>query len=323
MSESLSVTSVMHLDRLNRARGALLGLACGDALGTTVEFKPRGSFHPLSDITGGGPFKLLAGQWTDDTSMALCLASSLIENGFDLHDQISRYVRWQTQGYMSSNGRCFDIGNATWDALDAFKRSGDALAGSTEPDSAGNGSIMRLAPVPIHYLDRPELALDLCEEQSRTTHQAPECLMACRLLGEVLIRALQGSSKDEVLAPSQQMLSLSPGLKSIAVGDYKNKKLAQVHGTGYVVQSLDAALWCFWKTDNFKECVLLAANLGDDADTTAAVAGQIAGAFYGETGIPANWLKKLTMSKKIGELAEQLVMTQPIMDQVRSYGVAE
>lgn len=202
----------------------------------------------------------------------------------------------------------FDIGNATYDAIDTFKRTGDALAGSSSPECAGNGSIMRLAPVPIRYLDTPELALDMCVAQSRTTHQAPECLMACRLLGEMLILALQGKSKVDVLAPSQQTLCLSPGLQSIADGQYKTKSREQIRGTGYVVQSLEAAIWSFWKTESFKECILLAANLGDDADTTAAIAGQIAGSFYGEDGIPANWLEKLTMRQEIGLLAEQLVL---------------
>ena len=298
----------MQNDLLNRARGALLGLACGDAVGTTVEFKPRGSFIPIIDMVGGGPFQLVAGQWTDDTSMMLCLATSLIENGFDPLDQMNKYVRWHEEGYMSSNGRCFDIGNATYDALEAFQRTGNAFAGSFDPDSAGNGSIMRLAPVPIYYLDTPELALDLCEQQSRTTHQAPECLMACRLLGEVLIRALQGKSKEEVLAPSQQALRLSPGLKSVADGQYKTKTMDEIRGTGYVVQSLEAAVYCFWSTDNFKDCVLKATNLGEDADTTAAISGQIAGAFYGESGIPVEWLEKLTMGEEIEQLAKQLVL---------------
>jgi ADP-ribosyl-[dinitrogen reductase] hydrolase len=269
----------------------------------------------MTEMVGGGPFDLNAGEFTDDTSMALCLASSLIECEFNLHDQISRYVLWQTQGYMASNGRCFDIGNATRDALAVFKRSGNALAGSYDPQTAGNGSIMRLAPVPIHYLETPELALDLCEMQSRTTHQAPECLMACRLLGEVLIRALQGRSKLEVLAPSQQVLSLTPDLMSVATGGYKTKTLEQIRGTGYVVQSLEAALWCFWRTDNYKDCVLLAANLGDDADTTAAVAGQIAGGFYGITDIPIEWLEKLTMREEISAMTDQLVLTEVNTDQ--------
>jgi len=295
-------------DRLNRARGSLLGLACGDAIGTTVEFKLRGSFTPLTDMVGGGPFKLVAGQFTDDTSMMLCLATSLIENGFEPHDQMGRYVRWHDHGYMSSNGKCFDIGNATYDALMTFKRTGNALAGSFDPNSAGNGSIMRLAPVPIHYLDTLELALDLCEEQSRTTHQSPECLMACRLLGEVLIRALLGKSKEEVLAPPQQALTLSHGLQSIAEGRYKSKTMDRIRGTGYVVQSLEAAFYCFWKTETFKDCVLMAANLGDDADSTAAIAAQIAGAYFGQSGIPVEWLEKLTMAKEIGALADQLAL---------------
>ena len=295
----------------NRARGALLGLAVGDAIGTTVEFKQRGTFTPLTDMVGGGPFRLLPGQWTDDTSMALCLAASLVENGFDTHDQMQRYTLWHDEGYMSSNGSCFDIGNATSSALERFRRSGNPVAGSTQADSAGNGSIMRLAPVPIYYLDTPELAIEMSEAQSKTTHRAPECLMSCRLLAEALIRALQGLPKEQLMAPSQQILPMSDALKSIAVGQYKTKSEIQIRGTGYVVQSLEAAFWCFWQTDSFKDCVLLAANLGDDADTTAAVAGQLAGAFYGEAGIPQNWLKKLTMGKEIGQLAEQLAVKIP------------
>ena len=300
------------LDRMDRARGALLGLAAGDAVGTTVEFKPRGSFAPLTDMVGGGPFRLLPGQWTDDTSMALCLAASLVENGFDLRDQMLRYVRWRDTGYLSSNGRSFDIGVATSAALERFRRTGNPVAGSRDPDSAGNGSIMRLAPVPIHYLDTPEQAIALSAVQSGTTHQAPECLGACRLLAEVLVRALQGRTKGEVLAPSTQTLPLSGALQSVAQGDYKTKAENQIKGSGYVVKSLEAALWCFWRTDSFEACVLLAANLGDDADTTAAVAGQLAGAFYGESGIPERWLHKLAMAREIGQWAEQLVLQKPM-----------
>lgn len=297
--------------RLNRARGAMLGLAVGDAVGTTVEFKPRGSFTPLTDMVGGGPFKLLAGQWTDDTSMALCLAASLVENGFDTHDQMQRYLLWHDEGYMSSNGRCFDIGNATSSALERFRRTGNPVAGSSKPDTAGNGSIMRLAPVPIYYLDTPERALQMSQAQSKTTHGAPECLMACGLLAESLIRALQGREKDGVLALFQPIFPFSKPMQSIAEGHYKNKSQAQIQGSGYVVESLEAAFWCFWQTDNFKDCILLAANLGDDADTTAAVAGQLAGAFYGESGIPEQWLKKLMMAKEIGRLAEELAFRSP------------
>jgi ADP-ribosyl-[dinitrogen reductase] hydrolase len=305
------MTPINQESRLNRARGALLGLAVGDAIGTTVEFKPRGSFTPLTDMVGGGPFDLRPGQWTDDTSMALCLSASLVEHGFDTHDQMQRYLLWHDEGYLSSTGVCFDIGSTTSTALERVRRTGNPVAGSTQPDSAGNGSIMRLAPVPIHYLDTPELAIQRSEAQSKMTHRATECLMACRLLAEALIRALQCRAKDEVLAPFQSTLPLSMAVQSIADGDFKNKTETDIQGSGYVVESLEAAFWCFWHTDSFQDCVLLAANLGDDADTTAAVAGQLAGAFYGVCGIPASWLQKLTMAAEIGQLAEQLALQKP------------
>lgn len=142
----------MSTDRFRRARGSLLGLAVGDAIGTTVEFRQRGTFAKVTDMLGGGPFRLMPGQWTDDTSMALCLAHSLLDNGFDLHDQMRRYLRWKDEGYMSSNGRCFDIGNATHDALHRYRLSCDPLSGSQNPNQAGNGCTMRLAPVPIYRL---------------------------------------------------------------------------------------------------------------------------------------------------------------------------
>lgn len=300
------MTSTQNNSRLHRARGALLGLAIGDAIGTTVEFKPRGTFEPLTDMVGGGPFHLEPGQFTDDTSMALCLGASLVEKGFDLHDQMTRYVRWSKEGYMSSNGRCFDIGIATRGALQRFQRSANPLAGSTDPNSAGNGCIMRLAPIPICYVDQPELAVRYSEEQARTTHQAPECLGASRLFGEILVRALQGKPKEQVLAPHVLAGNLPTKLEAIGQGRYRSKSRDAILGTGYVVDSLEATLWCFEQTDNFRDCVLMAANLGDDADTTAAQAGQIAGAFYGECGIPAGWLSKLAMMEAIRDMANAL-----------------
>mgnify|MGYP001320434777 CR=1 FL=1 len=299
-------TPLHRTQRLHRARGALLGLAVGDAVGTTVEFKTRGTFKPMTDMVGGGPFRLKPGQFTDDTSMALCLAMSLIEKGFDLHDQISRYTRWANEGYMSSNGRCFDIGIATRGALQRFGRSGNPLAGSTDPNSAGNGCIMRLAPIPIRYAEDAEMAVRLSGEQAQTTHQAPECLAASRLFGEILVRALNGQSKEQVLAPPVLAGKLPVKLDAIGQGRYKSKERDAIQGSGYVIDSLEATLWCFAHTENFRDCILMAANLGDDADTTAAQAGQLAGAFYGENDIPAEWLQKLTMMEEIRGIADAL-----------------
>lgn len=291
----------------DRFRGCLLGLAAGDAVGTTVEFQRRGSFEPLTDMVGGGPFGLEPGQWTDDTSMALCLATSLIERGgFDPIDQMNRYCNWHEHGYLSSNGRCFDIGGTVSAALRAYRRSGDPFSGLTDPRSAGNGCLMRLAPVPMFFHRDVVEALHCCGESSRTTHGAAECIDACRLFGDILLRALAGADKVEVLSTSNVPVQ-SESLRAIADGRYRVKSASQIRGTGYVVDCLEAALWCFLTADSFEAAILAAANLGDDADTTAAVCGQIAGAHYGESGIPPRWLERLTMRDEIGDLAEQLL----------------
>lgn len=302
----MTTSHTLPISRIQRARGALLGLAIGDALGTTVEFEAKDSFAPLTGIVGGGPFRLKPGQFTDDTSMALCMGASLLERGFDLRDQMERYIRWYEHGYMSSNGVCFDIGVATRAALREFEKTGNPEAGSFNPHSAGNGCLMRLAPVPIYWMDDAALAVEHSERQARSTHQAPECISVSRMFGEILVRALQGQTKEAVLSPPVLAGVLEDRIAAIGQGLYRSKSREYINGTGYVVQSLEATLWCFFNTDNFKNCVLMAANLGDDADTTAAQAGQLAGAFYGEGGIPADWLAKLVMREEIGMMAEQL-----------------
>lgn len=294
------------MDLQNRYRGALLGLAAGDAVGTTLEFKPRGSFEPLTDMVGGGPFDLEPGQWTDDTSMALCLAESLIRcDAFDPQDQMNRYANWYQHGYWSSTGTCFDIGVATRGAIHTYLVTGEPLAGNTDPGSAGNGSIMRLAPVVLRFARRPELQA-MAALSSRTTHAAGECLDACRLLAVALERALAGCAKAEVLDLAAIEVS-SQRLRDIAAGGYRSATRDQVRGTGYVVDSLEAALWCFHQHDTFAGAVLEAANLGDDADTTAAVVGQLAGAFYGVAGIPAAWLARVHRGDEIAALADGLL----------------
>lgn len=289
-----------------RYRGALIGLAAGDAVGTTLEFSARDSVAPLTDMAGGGPFDLEPGQWTDDTSMAMCLAESLIRcEDFDARDQMSRYVNWYQHGYWSSTGSCFDIGVATRGALHNFLVTGEPFAGNTDPNSAGNGSIMRLAPVVLRYAGKPELQ-DMAALSSRTTHGAAECLDACRLLAVAMERALAGCGKEEVLNLASVEVA-SPRLREVASGGYKRANREDVRGTGYVVDSLEAALWCFRRHDTFAAAVLEAANLGDDADTTAAVVGQLAGAFHGEAGIPAAWLARIHLGHEIAALADSLL----------------
>lgn len=292
---------------LNHFRGCLLGLAVGDAVGTTVEFMPRGSFSPLTDMVGGGPFHLQPGQWTDDTSMALCLATSLItKKGFDPIDQMERYWNWYRNGYLSSTGECFDIGNTIRGALERYQQFDNPFSGDTSPNSAGNGSLMRLAPIPIFYFPDLQKMMHFAAESSRTTHGATECLEACQLFAEMLFNAFSGMDKEAILLKTTFQPSM-PNIKNIAMGSYRSKGVDQIKGSGYVVQSLEAALWCFYHTDSFESAILQAANLGDDADTTAAICGQLAGAYYGETRIPEKWLKKLYMRSEIADLVDHLL----------------
>lgn len=279
----------------------------GDAVGAAVEFKARGTFAPVTDMMGGGPFGLAAGQWTDDTSMALCLATSLLEcGGFDARDQMDRYRRWARQGELSSTGTCFDIGRTVAAAIRRFEQTGDPVAGSRDPHSAGNGSIMRLAPIPLFYF--PDLAaVDThAAESSRTTHGAPECIDACRLLGRMICRGMDGQAKDAVTGGDGTSFVGAPSIVALARGVHLAKPESAIRGTGYVVDSLEAALWCFETTDTFQAAILRAANLGDDSDTTAAVCGQLAGAFYGASQIPTTWLHKLSLSALITDLADRM-----------------
>jgi len=295
-----------------RYRGALLGLACGDAVGTTVEFQPRGSFRLLNDMVGGGPFDLKPGQWTDDTSMALCLAESLLtKNGFDAADQMGRYLNWWQWGYMSSTGECFDIGMTVRDALTRYQHTGEPFAGSTDPYTAGNGSLMRLVPVVLYCFPDRDRIRAMAANSSRTTHAAPEAVECCQLLADLIGKALQGASKSNLLNTPQAMF-LEPSIKTLARGDYFDKSKSEIRGSGYCVQSLEAALWCFHHTDNFEACILEAANLGDDADTTAAIAGQLAGAHYGVQAIPETWLEKLYKREDIEICADNLLTTSRV-----------
>lgn len=299
---------------VERYRGSLLGLAVGDALGTAVEFRPPGSFPPVTGMRGGGSFHLAPGQWTDDTSMALCLAESLVERRtFDPVDQLERYVRWYRDGHMSSTGACFDIGRTTAEALRRFEHTREPYCGPTGPRTAGNGSLMRLAPVPLAYAQRPKEAIRMAAAGSRTTHGALEAVDACRYLAALIVGAVRGASRDELLVPGYEPAPglwesepLAPKVAEVAAGSFKVKDPPAIRGTGYSVECLEAALWAFHRGGSFREGALLAVNLGDDADTTGAVYGQLAGAYYGEKGIPAEWRERVAKRELIESLAEGL-----------------
>jgi ADP-ribosylglycohydrolase len=281
----------------DRRRGCLIGLAVGDALGAAIEFKSPGSFPVVTGYRSGGPHGLKAGEWTDDTSMALALADSIGSVGWDLNDQASRYVEWWKTGRYSVNGRCFDIGITTRSALGRFVANKDALtSGDASERASGNGSIMRLAPVPIGYADlypdNIEELSRLADESSLPTHSSEQCRSACRYLATVLAALMKGEDRAAVLSPDWKPLQLlndikplHPLIREIAEGSFRDKQPSAIEGSGWVVKSLEASLWAFYDADTFEEAVLQAVNLGNDADTTGAICGQLAGAYWGESGM--------------------------------------
>ncbi|MBP0048001.1 ADP-ribosylglycohydrolase family protein [Marinobacterium sp. AK62] len=294
----------------DKLKGMLVGLATGDALGASVEFMAPGSFEPVTGFRSGGPHQLPAGYWTDDTSMALCSAYSLIEcKGFDPHDQMERFVRWFREGYCSSTGRCFDIGNRTRSALLRYERTAEPFAGEESMDQAGNGTLMRLVPVVIHAFDRPEL-LHLVSEHGRLTHADPRCLDANKAFALMLKAAVTAQSPADVWQ-SPALTELLPELDAevigVCLGSFLEREPPAVRATGYVIDSLEAALWAFSQSDSFEQGMLKAVNLGEDADTVGAIYGQLAGAFYGLEAIPVEWRQGLHQYECLVSLAERLM----------------
>jgi ADP-ribosyl-[dinitrogen reductase] hydrolase len=290
----------------DRAVGALLGLAVGDAVGTTLEFRSRDSYAPLSDMVGGGPFGLRPGEWTDDTAMALALADSLHgADDLDEHDLMQRFVAWWREGTYSCTGTCFDIGNTTRTALARFEKSGDPVAGDPSPHAAGNGSLMRLAPVAIRWWNDENKRRDAAARQSRTTHAAPEAVDACIAYADLIAEAIAGRPAHELLAPRD--IGLAGAIGPIMAGRWRGQHRDAIRGSGYVAHSLEAALWAVGRSGSFLEAVLTAANLGEDADTTAAITGQLAGAIWGASGIPRAWLDQLAWAPRIRGMAEGLL----------------
>lgn len=302
-----------------RYRGTMMGLAIGDALGVPAEFKPRGSFSKITEIIGGGPFNLNPGEWTDDTTMALILAQSLVDNnGFNPTDQMNKYWQWVESGYMSSNGRMFDIGNTTSEALCEFRKEGGSYpyAGSTDPKKAGNGSLMRLAPIPL-FFENDKDAIKFAANMSATTHGTKTCIASCVFLTHLIHKALEGWPKENLLTieePNNWFSHLEPDIhRNIAYGDYKTKTEDQIKSTGYVIDTLEAALWCFHTTDTFEDGCIKAVNLGDDSDTTGAVYGQLAGTYYGIDYIPNRWIDKIVKTNLIIDLADKLYFNRKLV----------
>lgn len=318
------------LTKKNRTVGCLIGLAVSDALSTGVGIHSNSHLrHPITNMTSVGKWGLQAGQWTDDTSMTLCLASSLIaEKGFNPYDQLVRYKWWYKHGYLSSNGRCFDIGSATQMALDQFiyfqKNLQTQLHLQTESqvdhvpmnilqkvkfnvnlgriDARGNSALSRIAPIAVFYHRNPRRAVELAGESARLTHGHQTAIDACRYYTALIIGAIHGISKKDLL--DEQFLNerrdlfkgapLHPEIRRVIQGSYKDLRYREgLRHYGDTVQSLEAALWAFWSTDSYEKGALDLLNLDFGTDTVAAVYGQLAGAYYGVNQIPQHWKQQL------------------------------
>lgn len=282
----------------DRARGALLGLAVGDAVGTALEFEAKPDYALIDDMVGGGPFDLAPGHWTDDTAMALALADSLLADPeLNAWDLMKRFVAWESEGRYSCTGACFDIGMQTREALMHFERTGEAFAGPTDEARSGNGALMRLAPVAIRHWADDVRRRAAAERQTRTTHGSASTLLASRVYADLIAGAIAGRPLPTLLG--EMPADLQAGWR----GAHRDR----VRGTGYVMDALNAALWAVARAPDFESTVLFAANLGEDADTTAAIAGQLAGAVHGATGIPVAWLSRLAWADKITRVADRLL----------------
>jgi ADP-ribosyl-[dinitrogen reductase] hydrolase len=306
-------------DRLHdRYRGLLLGLAIGDALAAPVQHRRPGTFTPVGDLLGGGPYDLPRGAWSDDTAIALVLAESLLEQGaFEPRDFVERLTRWQRDGTGSATGQCLGISATTARALAQAQWSGNPFAGSHDPARADREPLVRAGIAAAWALDDPERAIELAAEAARPTHQAPVALDACRYFAALVIGALQGVPRAELLAPD---FTPVPGLWArrplkrdvarIAAGEWRRApegaEAAEL-AAGSAVGALELALRALAAGHGYRDTVLAAVNLGLDADTNGALVGQLAGALYGAGALPPHWVASLAEGRRIAGIADRLL----------------
>jgi ADP-ribosyl-[dinitrogen reductase] hydrolase len=296
----------------DKARGAFVGLAVGDALGVPLEFKARDTYTHITNMSdsGGGPFNLKVGEWTDDTSMALCLADSLLEThiegeySLDEENLLRKFGDWWQNGLNSVTGRCFDIGNTTRTGIQTFLREG--TYGKYSAWSVGNGGIMRLSPAVIDAGMSWTIACHNALRQSFTTHSHPDCLETAHALAAILWYYINKDDSEELLLRKPVIAFTNQRVKRCYNDDITGLKRSEISSSGYAVDTLEAAIWAVETSDTFEEAVLKAVNLGDDADTVGAVAGQIAGAKWGYDAIPKHWKEKLAWNDYLLEIADKL-----------------
>jgi len=308
------------VDYTDKIKSVLFGVAVGDALGVPVEFKGRETIrkNPVTDFIGYGTYNLPAGTWSDDSSLTFCLAEALI-NEFDLNIIGQNFLKWSYNNFWTARGNVFDIGSATQQAIDRLATGVQPdLAGGFDDLSNGNGSLMRISPLLFYLLDKPvNVRYEITKQVSSITHGHIRSVIACFYYLEFARQLVAQKDKFEIYQNLQteitnQLTSLSINPADIAKFDRLLKQNIHeqteenIFSSGYVLHTLEASIWCLLTTDNYKDAVLKAVNLGEDTDTTGAVTGGLAGLLYGFDNIPANWIKQLARNNDIENLAERL-----------------
>jgi ADP-ribosyl-[dinitrogen reductase] hydrolase len=293
----------------SRYAGTLLGAACGDALGATLEFKSRETvrrMYPdgLRDIVGGGAFNVAPGETTDDTAMMLGIARACTAEGIDLDAVAANFVAWWESGPK-------DIGNATRAALAKIQRgarwdrAGEELQTETPDGVAGNGSVMRIAPVPLRFRSSPARMVQAAIDTSRVTHADPRATWGCVAVAQGIAHLLDGGDVDGVLEAAARDIPVPEVVQAVEAA--RSTPYGQVRSNGYVLSTITASFWCLLHGAHAEDVVVEAVMMGDDADTTGIVAGALAGAAYGIEAIPQRWLDVVDHREELEEIAKRLL----------------
>lgn len=283
----------------DRKLGTLVGLAVGDAMGAPYEFMHKSEYKPTLEYNTGGCWRVAKGEWTDDTSMALCMGHSISDiGGFVPNDVMTRFGKWYTNGYMSTRHKCFDIGNTTRKSIVDFLTNRTIFSTVTKNNESGNGTIMRLAPVPMVYDGSYETLIGVAELSSKLTHSSSEASECAITMAQIIVNCYNSDDKDFILS------NVNSGIMDLVA---RGKEDLKLNPTGYCMHTLEVAIRGFYKYNNFIDGLMYVISLGEDTDTVGAVYGQIAGAYYGLSGIPDYYKENVFWYDDIIELGNKLV----------------
>lgn len=299
---------------------ALIGLAIGDAVGVPAEFKSRRYLieHPIKDMVGYGTYNLPPGTFSDDTSLSMCLAEVLIDE-YNIEKLAKYFLKWYDEAFWSARGEVFDVGNTTEKVILKLKQGQPAiLAGNDDEYSNGNGSLMRILPLLFFIHNKPiEERFKYISEVSSVTHRHIRSIIACFYYLEFARYIMQGKNKVEIYTLLQQEIPAFLQQNNVSDAEIAHferllkEDISMLHeekirSSGYVVDTLEASVWCFMTTENYADAVLKAVSLGDDTDTNASITGGLAGLYYGIENIPAHWIAQLARKDEILIVAQML-----------------